>query len=310
MLRRPDFLDKELHSPLIDSSGYIARERDSVIERSSSWCATVLEHAAGAEQTIDDLSEAGEINEETTRILIKDAERTFLDDKHRQEVVKVLRCVVSRLGDYHQGMGYVAGFLMLTLEPLDVAKILYTVGTCPRYIPRYWCHEAVAFGTDAYVFYRILKEMEPSVVNHISMQGVVPETFCQKWFVGLCVHVLPFEHLFTFFDLFIKEGFTASFKLGVALIRHLRERITKTKDIAVLYSLLRMDSKVVSDDDARAIVTLMNTLDLSGFNINGWRDEERTKIEERVRRAREIIEQESDSEFDFTDSEDEANEKD
>lgn len=33
-----------------------------------------------------------------------------------------------------------------------------------------------------------------------------PETYCQKWFVGLCVHVLPFSALLDFFDAFFKGG--------------------------------------------------------------------------------------------------------
>lgn len=303
MLRNPAFLDKEINSPLIDKCGrYLQDNREHVLDLASSWPELVALHQDDREI---DLDQHHDLSEQVTRIISEDAIRTFVTEEHRAVMVKVLNCVVFHLGDYHQGLGYVTGFLLLSLEPQDVARLLITVGTHKKYIPRYWCHEAVAYGTDAYVLYRIVKDLEPSIAAHISSQGVAPESFCQKWLVGLCVHVLPFQQLYIFFDMFLREGYTTSFKFGVALLKRMKAKLLSTKDIARLYSLLRLDTKVTAADDAQAIVDELPHVDLAAYDIESWRAEERVKIEERVRKAREIVEQE-DSDFDdLSDSDDE-----
>ena len=50
--------------------------------------------------------------------------------------VQVLELVAD--GDYHQGMGYLTGFLLLLVPPGDVSKMLHRIGTDEKYTPGYW----------------------------------------------------------------------------------------------------------------------------------------------------------------------------
>lgn len=94
----------------------------------------------------------------------------------------------------------------------------------------FWHHEPIAFATDAYVFDHLLSVHVPDVHAHLAAALLFPETYCQKcvpatvhyllpllahsqpllrrWFIGLCVHVLPFSALLDFYDAFLKEGRT------------------------------------------------------------------------------------------------------
>ena len=47
---------------------------------------------------------------------------------------------------------------------------------------------------------------------------VVPEAYASKWFIGLCVHVLPFEALLAYVEAFLEEGFPFLFKFSLALV--------------------------------------------------------------------------------------------
>eukprot|EP00960_Hanusia_phi_P001764 50549-Hanusia_phi.AAC.1 len=38
------------------------------------------------------------------------------------------------------------------------------------------------------------------VAEHLEKAGLVPEAYAQKWFVGLCVHTMPFEALLDLFE--------------------------------------------------------------------------------------------------------------
>ena len=50
-----------------------------------------------------------------------------------------------------------------------------------------------------------------------------PDTFCQKWFCGLTVHVCPFEVVYTILDRFFAQGVTYLFQFGIALMQHFKE---------------------------------------------------------------------------------------
>lgn len=56
------------------------------------------------------------------------------------------------------------------------------------------------------MFDHLLARHLPDVHSRLAGACLFPETYCQKWFVGLCVHVLPFSALLDFFDAFFKGG--------------------------------------------------------------------------------------------------------
>jgi hypothetical protein len=151
-------------------------------------------------------------------------------------------CVMVSL----QGMGYVCSFLMLSSPPDDVAKMLHALGTSDKYMKGFWMARPSAFARDAMVFERLLSERDPEVARKLRSAGVVPEAYTQKYFCGLCVHVLPFKHLFTFYDRFMERGWTYLQRFALGLASKLRQRILEAPegDSSNLLSLLRLDAKV------------------------------------------------------------------
>jgi hypothetical protein len=145
-----------------------------------------------------------------------------------------------------QGMGYVCSFLMLSSPPDDVARMLHALGTSDKYMKGFWMARPSAFARDAMVFERLLSERDPEVARKLRSAGVVPEAYTQKYFCGLCVHVLPFKHLFTFYDRFMERGWTYLQRFALGLASKLRQRILEAPegDSSNLLSLLRLDAKV------------------------------------------------------------------
>eukprot|EP00960_Hanusia_phi_P001765 50549-Hanusia_phi.AAC.2 len=74
-------------------------------------------------------------------------------------MIDVLELIAD--GDYHQGMGYFTGFLLLVLPPQDVAKVLHKVGTDSKYTPGYWKGQPEAFVRDAMVYHQLVKNRIP-----------------------------------------------------------------------------------------------------------------------------------------------------
>ncbi len=82
-----------------------------------------------------------------------------------------------------------------------------------------------AFARDAMLFERLLAEREPTIAAALRAAGVVPEAYAQKYFCGLCVHVLPFWALSVFLERFLEEGWRYLLKFALALVSMLAPRI-------------------------------------------------------------------------------------
>lgn len=243
MLRADTFWTTEKDAPLfILNRGYLQGLGDSVFERTSTWPALT-----GA-PSLDNVKimEA----ENPDRILVADAERTFRDPAIRATFVKLLNHFRTEFGDYHQGLSYVASFLSLTLPAEQVVSLITYLNNTEKYVPGYWKHEAVVFATDAYVFQELALKHVPKAAQHLQKNGVDPSSYLQKWFVGLFVHVLPFNFLFQFFEGFLAGGYKYSMQFGLSLLNQLEDKILPiNNDYSKLMGLLRLDPKFIPHDD-------------------------------------------------------------
>eukprot|EP00497_Spongosphaera_streptacantha_P003183 TRINITY_DN3826_c0_g1_i1.p1 TRINITY_DN3826_c0_g1~~TRINITY_DN3826_c0_g1_i1.p1 ORF type:complete len:75 (-),score=10.98 TRINITY_DN3826_c0_g1_i1:121-345(-) len=67
--------------------------------------------------------------------------------------------------------------------------------------------------------------------------------YCQKYFGGLGIHILPFEYLAMFFDGFFENGFRFSFQYCLSLIQVLGPILLQHNSHSELMALLRLDEK-------------------------------------------------------------------
>jgi hypothetical protein len=257
MLRRVDFWKEEREAPLLRFN-YSFLPSTKILERIDV-------------NNEDDLT----TNFDHERIIRLDAERTFLGSAQRTTLMNVLSFLRNEFGSYHQAMSYVAGFLLLTHSPSEVIDIMRQLHR--TVLVGYWTAEPVAFAVDAYVFNYLLADYDPEIHEHLSKNYILPETYVQKWFTTLCVGVLPFEVLFLFFDTFLDKSLLASsniflFQFALSLMKHIREEILKTKNVAVIYGYLRLDPSLPlfsgkTNDLTMSIVQGAQDYDLSKYDF-------------------------------------------
>lgn len=184
-----------------------------------------------------------------TRIIVKDVERTFTGDAFREPMTRVLILLDEEFGDYHQGLSFLVSFLSLVMEEDAIVAIAKRLNSHKDFIPGYWKHEAVDFARDAYLLDHLLSIYHPAVHSHLARQGVAPATYPQKWFIALCVHVLPFNALFEFLERFFVRGVRWLFQFGLGFFKVLGPRILAADNSATIYSYLRMDYTIVDLED-------------------------------------------------------------
>jgi Rab-GTPase-TBC domain len=330
MLATPQFWHDENDSPLLARNFHFVK-KENVVEmtaRVASWadlCKGYLE----VEIEEDQYKKCD--SEEFLRIFRKDAERTYVPkhdpEQHERTLtrheahINILRTVVAEVKDYHQGMGYIAAFLGLFLEPVKVSKIMIALHREGKYSKGYFSATPQRFVADAHVVNRILAKRRPALHAHFSKNGVLPEMYATKWFVGLGLHVLPYSALFDFYELYFEHGNTYLFRFAIAYIEAFEKELLVAKDTAAIMTILRAedpkcDWKPTADMIARhesedlfgKIVRAAVDIDLD-VDLDAMRDEEGVRVAEVVERARkrdqELKDMYSDDEIVFSDEEDE-----
>ena len=183
LMDAPGFWQKEQGAPLLRrNSGYLTPEGipDDLRQRLGTWPALCgASNAAVAEGVCDD--------EAAFRIFLRDAERTFQDEGHRQDFMDLLKRVWPENRDYHQGLGYVTSLLMLVFDTSTTLNMLLQLTRSPKYTPGYWRAAPEPYVRDAMVYARLVQEREPEVAALLQAACVVPEAYASKWFIGLCV---------------------------------------------------------------------------------------------------------------------------
>jgi hypothetical protein len=167
---------------------------------------------------------------------------------------------------------------------------------------------------DAMVYGRLIEERFPKVAALLQQACIVPEAYASKWFIGLCVHVLPFEALVTYVEAFLTEGYLFLFKFSIALVAAIAPKLLTLQptQVNIILEMLRLDTAQFPDDfEGGAFFTRLvadaKAVNLEEAQIASLRAEEGEKLAEKMRRTREReaqMAEESDDEIVFSDEED------
>lgn len=296
MLRADTFWTSEKDAPLLTlNKGYLQAQGEPLFNRVSEWLPSVGVAPLGGVVILD--------VEKPDRIFVADAERTFRNDANRATFVKLIAHLAAKFGDYHQGLSYVASFLSLTLPEADVVALCTHLNDTEKYLPGYWKHETVKFATDAYVFQELALKFVPEVAQHLQRNGVDPTSYAQKWFVGLCVHVLPFEFLFQYFEGFLAGGYKFLMQFGLSLVKQLQDKLLAVNNnFSVFLGLLRLDPKIIAhnaqfDEMLQRVFEGVKDFDLDGIDFKELREQTYNKYLKQRMEAAKNVQVDSDDEI-------------
>jgi hypothetical protein len=72
-----------------------------------------------------------------------------------------------------------------------------------------------------------VKQHYPDVLAHLKKNYMMPEMYYQKYYCALCVHVLPYESLYTYIERFAKDGYKSIFRFAMNLVDQLSGELLK-----------------------------------------------------------------------------------
>jgi hypothetical protein len=151
-------------------------------------------------------------------------------------------------------------------------------------------------------------------------KGVLPEMFVVKYFVGLCLHVLPFASLFEFYEHYFTEGNEYLFKFALKYVEAFEAELMAAKNTSNVMTILRAEDERAdwklphdllerhhNDDIFSEIVSAATSVDLD-CDLDALRESEAKIIAAAVEAARkrdqELKDMYSDDEIVFSDEED------
>mmetsp|Transcript_90555 Transcript_90555/g.210669 ORF Transcript_90555/g.210669 Transcript_90555/m.210669 type:complete len:317 (-) Transcript_90555:296-1246(-) len=307
LLSNPRFWELDGDAPILklNHNRWLEGHTAEAVAHAEGWLASL-----GVEKSSLDV-DGRPLSDEGSRIFRADANRTYRSEPSRQLFIKLLSFAHTKFGDYQQSMGYVAGLLMLFFDPATTLKVLTVLNDHPNFLPGYWRGEATSCAVDGYVCFSLLKT---ALRTHLSKIGLLPETFVQKWFAGLCIHHLPFHVLFMFLDRFFAGGNAYLFQFFVAFFEEFEEELfaATNPEANMLIRLAGGEHppeearlrRVVEAATAACFVERIARLDLHRLRCAAFADH----LSKRLQRANEGMWQKQD-EIEFSDEEEEEEEQ-
>eukprot|EP00439_Symbiodinium_sp_Y106_P074185 s2124_g14.t1 len=298
-LGQTDFWREEGDAPILKFDfGWLEAHREEAVRRATAW----LPHIGVEASRVD--VDTKPLSTERARIFRADANRTFRSEPNRLVCIKLLSFSQQKFGDYQQSLGYVAGLLLLFFDPATCFKVLTVLNDSPKYLPGYWRGEATACAVDGYVCESLLKQ---PVRQRLKELGLLPETFVQKWFAGLCIHHLPYGILFDFLDNFFESGNSYLFQFFLAFFDEFEAEILNAANNPEANMLIRFESapqerlsKVVQAATEERYAGRVKSLDVHRCRITAFQD----TLSRRLQSANEGMWQKTDDDITFSDEED------
>eukprot|EP00931_Biecheleriopsis_adriatica_P075529 TRINITY_DN49376_c0_g1_i1.p1 TRINITY_DN49376_c0_g1~~TRINITY_DN49376_c0_g1_i1.p1 ORF type:complete len:309 (+),score=60.66 TRINITY_DN49376_c0_g1_i1:114-1040(+) len=300
-LSQPTFWAEEGDAPILkfNHNDWLQTHVDEAVARAQAWLPLIgVEPSRLAKDFCDK-----PLSSEGARIFRADANRTFRSEPNRLICIKLLSFSQQKFGDYQQSLGYVAGLMLLFFDPPTVFKILTVLNDSPKYLPGYWRGEATACAVDGYVCIALLRS---HLRDKLKSLGLLPETFVQKWFAGICIHHLPYDVLFDYLDNFFKFGNRYLFQFFLAFFDEFEADIMGAKSNPEANMLIRFESapvprlqKAIQAATGEKYATQVKSLDLHECRIAAFTD----NLSRRLQGANEGMWQKMDDEIEFSDEE-------
>mmetsp|Transcript_67810 Transcript_67810/g.175674 ORF Transcript_67810/g.175674 Transcript_67810/m.175674 type:complete len:307 (+) Transcript_67810:49-969(+) len=299
-LSQKEFWATDGDAPILkfNANDWLQSHLDEAISHSNRWLASL-----GIQHSRVDI-DTTPLTSEGARIFRADANRTYRSEPNRAICIKLLSFAHTKFGDYQQSLGYVAGLLLLFYDPATVFKVLTVLNDSPKFLPGYWRGEATACAVDGYV---CLGQLRPYLREKLLSLGLLPETFVQKWFAGLCIHHLPYNLLFPFLDGFFAHGNSFLFQFFLSFFDEFENDIMSAASNPEANQLIRFESapeprlrKAVEAASGEKYVKVIGALDMHRERVQAFE----VNLSKRLQSANEGMWQKRDDDITFSDEED------
>jgi len=175
----------------------------------------------------------------------KDIHRTF--PKHilfrdaagagQQSLFNVLKCYSLHDPNtgYCQGMGFVAGVLLMYMPEEEAFHVLKSI--CSNYeMSLMWREGFPALERGKFVLDKLLQQLFPKIHSHLEEEGIMLGLIADKWFMTWFLYTMPFPIVLRIWDMLLGHGFLFMYRIILAFFKLRQDDILESpmEDIVVI----------------------------------------------------------------------------
>ncbi|CAL5325968.1 unnamed protein product [Camellia sinensis] len=192
--------------------------------------------------------------------IIRDISRTFpshvfFQRRHgpgQRSLYNVLKAysVYDRDVGYVQGMGFVAGLLLLYMSEEDVFWLLVALLKGAVHAPMEGLYLVGLPLVQQYLFQfdSLVREHMPKLGEHFTQEMINPSMYASQWFITVFSYSFPFHLALRIWDVFLHEGVKIIFKVGLALLKYCHGDLIKFPFEKLVHALRNFPEDAMNPD--------------------------------------------------------------
>ncbi|XP_049400965.1 uncharacterized protein LOC125864877 isoform X2 [Solanum stenotomum] len=192
--------------------------------------------------------------------IIRDISRTFpshvfFQQRHgpgQRSLYNVLKAysVFDQDVGYVQGMGFVAGLLLLYMSEEDAFWLLVALLKGAVHTPMEGMYLVGLPLVQQYLFQfdHLVKEHMPKLGEHFAQEMINPSMYASQWFITVFSYSFPFPLALRIWDVFLFEGVKVVFKVGLALLKYCHDDLVKLPFEKLIHALRNFPEDAMNPD--------------------------------------------------------------
>ncbi|KAM7277728.1 hypothetical protein ACFE04_004862 [Oxalis oulophora] len=182
--------------------------------------------------------------------IIRDISRTFpshvfFQQRHgpgQRSLYNILKAysVYDRDVGYVQGMGFLAGLLLLYMSEEDAFWLLVALLKGAVHAPMEGLYQVGLPLVQQYLsqFEQLVRERLPKIGDHFTQEMINPSMYASQWFITVFSYSFPFPLALRIWDVFLYEqGIKIVFKVGLALLKCCHDDLVKLPFEKLIHAL-------------------------------------------------------------------------
>ncbi|KAG6743068.1 hypothetical protein POTOM_054013 [Populus tomentosa] len=204
--------------------------------------------------------------------IIRDISRTFpshvfFQQRHgpgQRSLYNVLKAysVYDRDVGYVQGMGFLAGLLLLYMSEEDAFWLLAALLKGAVHAPMEGLYQVGLPLVQQYLFQFdcLMKEHMPKLGEHFTQEIINPSMYASQWFITVFSYSFPFHLALRIWDVFLYEGVKIVFKVGLALLKYCHDDLVKLPFEKLVHALRNFPEGAMDPD---TVLPMANSIKVS-----------------------------------------------
>ncbi|KAM4116258.1 hypothetical protein ACB094_02G036500 [Castanea mollissima] len=192
--------------------------------------------------------------------IIRDISRTFpshvfFRQRHgpgQRSLYNVLKAysVFDREVGYVQGMGFLAGLLLLYMSEEDAFWLLVALLKGAVHAPMEGLYLVGLPLVQQYLFQfdNLVREYLPKLGEHFTQEMINPSMYASQWFITVFSYSFPFHLALRIWDVFLYEGVKIVFKVGLAILKYCHDDLIKLPFEKLIYALRNFPEDAMNPD--------------------------------------------------------------